>query len=51
MDKNELISLFHKKLRHEAQTEGYTREETEHVVRHISEFGEKGYIISSNINE
>lgn len=51
MDKNELISRFHKELRHEAQTQGYIREETEHVVRHISKFGEKGYIIASNLNE
>lgn len=51
MHKNELISLFHKELRHEAQTQGYIREETEHVVRHISEFDGKGYIISTNINE
>ena len=51
MDKNELISRFHKELRHEAQTQGYIREETEHVVRHISQFGEKGFIISSNVNE
>lgn len=51
MDKNELISRFHKELRHDAQTQGYIREETEHVVRHISEFGGKGYITSSNLNE
>lgn len=51
MDKNALISLFHKELRQEAQVKGYIREETEHVVRHISQFGEKGFIISSNVNE
>ncbi len=51
MDKNELISRFHKELRHEAQPQGYIREETEHVVRHISKFDENGYIISSNVNE
>ncbi|MFJ7730870.1 GNAT family N-acetyltransferase [Lysinibacillus sp. NPDC097231] len=51
MDKNELISLFHRELRHEAQTQGYIREETEHVVRHISKFGEKGFIIASNVNK
>ncbi|MCH7323928.1 GNAT family N-acetyltransferase [Solibacillus sp. MA9] len=50
MDKNELVSLFHKELRYEAQTPGYIREETEHVVRHISEFGESGFIIASNVN-
>ena len=51
MNKNELISRFHKELRQEAQTQGYIREETEHVVRHISKFGEKGFIIASNVNE
>ena len=51
MDKNELITRFHKELRQEAQTQGYIREETEHVVRHISKFGEKGFIIASNVNE
>ncbi|MGR6897071.1 GNAT family N-acetyltransferase [Rummeliibacillus sp. BSL5] len=51
MDKNELISLFHKELRQDAQVKGYIREETEHVVRHISQFGEKGFIVSSNVNE
>lgn len=51
MNKNELISLFHIELRQEAQTQGYIREETEHVVRHISKFGEKGFIISSDVNE
>ncbi|MFC7393810.1 GNAT family N-acetyltransferase [Scopulibacillus cellulosilyticus] len=51
MDKNELIGLYHKELRQEAQSPGYIREETEHIVRHISQFGEKGFIISSNLNE
>ncbi|MGE7023508.1 GNAT family N-acetyltransferase [Solibacillus cecembensis] len=51
MDKNELISRFHKELRHEAQTQGYIREETEYVVRHISKYDENGFIISSNVNE
>ncbi|MBK3496332.1 GNAT family N-acetyltransferase [Viridibacillus sp. YIM B01967] len=51
MDKNELISLFHKELRQEALTQGFIREESEHVVRHISQFGETGFILSSNVNE
>ena len=51
MDRNELISRFHKELRVEAQTQGYIREETPYVVRHISKFGDKGYIISSTVNE
>jgi GNAT superfamily N-acetyltransferase len=51
MDKNELLSRFHKELRLEAQTQGYIREETEHVVRHVSMHGNKGFIIASNVNE
>lgn len=51
MDKKELISLFHKQLRQDLQTQGYIREETEHVVRHVSQYGENGFIISSNVNE
>ncbi|MFE6169711.1 GNAT family N-acetyltransferase [Viridibacillus arvi] len=51
MNKNELISLFHKELRQEARTQSYLREETEHVVRHISQFGESGFIVASNVNE
>ncbi|ATP39925.1 GNAT family N-acetyltransferase [Solibacillus sp. R5-41] len=50
MDKNELISRFHKELRYESLIQGYIREETEHVVRHISMFDEKGFIIASNVN-
>ncbi|MEK4628510.1 MAG: GNAT family N-acetyltransferase [Solibacillus sp.] len=50
-DKNELLALFHKELRYEAQPQGYIREETTHVVRHISNFDENGFIISSNVNE
>ncbi|KGR75239.1 GNAT family N-acetyltransferase [Ureibacillus manganicus] len=51
MDNNELIALFHKELREDADVQGYTREKTEHVVRHISQFGERGFIIASNVNE
>ena len=51
MNKDELISRFHKELRLEAQMPGFIREETEHVVRHISKYGEKGFIIASNVNE
>lgn len=50
MDKTEIISLFHKELRYEAETPGYIREETEHVVRHVSKFGESGFILDSNID-
>lgn len=51
MNKNELISQFHKELREEAQIQGFKREQTEHVVRHISQFGERGFISASNVNE
>ena len=51
MDNNELIALFHKELREDAEVQGYTREKTEHVIRHISMFGERGFILSSNVNE
>lgn len=51
MDKNEWISLFHKELRQEAVTPGFIREETDHVVRHISKFNESGFILASNVNE
>ncbi|HWL24233.1 MAG TPA: N-acetyltransferase, partial [Ureibacillus sp.] len=51
MDKNELIALFHKELREEAKIQGFKRERTEHVVRHISQYGERGFIGSSNVHE
>ncbi|WP_107950535.1 GNAT family N-acetyltransferase [Lysinibacillus parviboronicapiens] len=51
MGKDALISKFHKELRQYAEVEGYIREETEHVVRHISQFGEKSFIISSNVTD
>ncbi|KGR75169.1 GNAT family N-acetyltransferase [Ureibacillus sinduriensis] len=50
MDKNELIQLFNKELRYESQVQGFIREETENVVRHVSQFGENGFIIYSNVN-
>lgn len=50
MNNNDLLALFHKELRYEAYTAGYTREETSHVVRHISNHRrEKGFIIASNL--
>ena len=51
MDKKEWIALFHKELRQEAITPGFRREETDHVVRHISKFNENGFILNSNVNE
>ncbi|MFD1206316.1 MULTISPECIES: GNAT family N-acetyltransferase [Sporosarcina] len=51
MDKEKILSLFHKELRQELQSQGYRREETEHVVRHVSLHGERGFIIASHVNE
>ncbi|MGE7093694.1 GNAT family N-acetyltransferase [Lysinibacillus sp. NPDC048646] len=51
MEKEALISIFHKELRQYAEVEGYIREETEYVVRHISQFGEQSFIISSNLTD
>lgn len=51
MNKNELLLRFHKELRHETLMPGYVREETKHVIRHTSKFGEKGFIIASYLNE
>ncbi|MFY3791067.1 GNAT family N-acetyltransferase [Ureibacillus sp. MALMAid1270] len=51
MNKTELILLFHKELRQEAKIQGFKRETTEHVVRHVSQFSERGFISTSNVNE
>ncbi len=51
MKKNELLALFHQELRLEATTPGYTREVTEHLVRHVAkQKNEKGFIICSHVN-
>ncbi|WP_054767740.1 GNAT family N-acetyltransferase [Lysinibacillus parviboronicapiens] len=51
MEKEALISKFHKELRQYAEVEGYKREATADVVRHISQFGEKSFIIASNLTD
>ncbi|AIF43044.1 GNAT family N-acetyltransferase [Virgibacillus sp. SK37] len=51
MTNHELLYLFHKELRQGAYTQGYRREETDHVVRHVSQFDEKGFIIASTLND
>ena len=51
MIKQDLLSLFDKELRRNLKTPGYRREETEHVIRHVSLHGERGFIIQSNVNE
>ncbi|GKV56532.1 hypothetical protein NCCP2222_24790 [Sporosarcina sp. NCCP-2222] len=51
MNQTEMLDLFDKELRKNLQSPGSRREETEHVVRHVSLNGERGFIISSNVNE
>lgn len=51
MDKEDLLLCFDKELRRNLHSPGYRREETEHVVRHVSIHGERGFIIHSNVNE
>nr|WP_269135958.1 GNAT family N-acetyltransferase [Sporosarcina cyprini] len=46
-----MLDLFDKELRKNLRSPGSRREETEHVVRHVSLNGERGLIISSNVNE
>jgi GNAT superfamily N-acetyltransferase len=51
MDNNEVLLLFDKELRKNLQISGFRREETKHVIRHVSLHGERGFIISSNVDE
>ncbi|WP_404450601.1 N-acetyltransferase [Virgibacillus necropolis] len=51
MNKKELLAVFHRELRQEAETLGFTREETDNVVRHLSQSGDKNFIISSNLDD
>ncbi|WP_124728242.1 GNAT family N-acetyltransferase [Staphylospora marina] len=51
MDKHPWLLQFHKELRQEARMEGFVREETEHVVRLISRYGDLAFIIASDLNE
>src|SRR5690554_2311610 len=51
MNKRDLIALYNKELRKEIQIQGFIREQTEHVVRYISQFEEKSYILFSNVTE
>lgn len=48
---NPLLAQFHEQLRVQAEAPGYVREQTEYVVRHVSQCNEAGFIIASNINE
>ncbi|WP_245804815.1 GNAT family N-acetyltransferase [Halobacillus hunanensis] len=51
MKEDGLLALFHQELRLEASTPGYTREVTEHLVRHVAkQKNEKGFIICSHVN-
>jgi GNAT superfamily N-acetyltransferase len=51
LDKQELLLLFDTELRRNLQSPGYRREETEHVVRHVSMHDERGFIIHSTVSE
>lgn len=51
LDKQDLLSLYDTELRRGLHSPGYRREETEHVVRHVSMHGERGFIIHSDVNE
>ncbi|MBM7551976.1 GNAT family N-acetyltransferase [Thalassobacillus pellis] len=48
---NDLLALFEKELRIVAEVPGFTREETDYVVRHVSNHDEGGYIIYSSLPE
>ncbi|MFC7063289.1 GNAT family N-acetyltransferase [Halobacillus seohaensis] len=50
MSKNTLLDIFHKELRVQANALGYKRIETNHVVKHISEHNEAGFILASNLD-
>lgn len=51
MGKQELLELFDRELRRNWHSPGFRREETEHVIRHVSMHGERGFIIASDVNE
>ncbi|MCI0184377.1 GNAT family N-acetyltransferase [Sulfoacidibacillus ferrooxidans] len=42
--------VYHQQLRYQAKLHGYLREETEYVVRYVSQTGDKGYIMWSSVN-
>ncbi|RWZ52172.1 GNAT family N-acetyltransferase [Halobacillus fulvus] len=48
---NEWLKIFHDELRVHAKAPGFRREEADHVVRHLSEYGEEGFVIASDLNE
>lgn len=50
MGKQELLELFDKELRRNWHSPGFRREETEYVIRHVSMYGERGFIIGSDVN-
>nr|WP_245345346.1 GNAT family N-acetyltransferase [Halobacillus andaensis] len=45
------MAIFHKQLRIESTPPGFIKEETDHVIRHVSKFNEDGFISASNVNE
>lgn len=49
MDIEQVRALYNRQLRCELHMGGYVREETADVVRYVSQLGEKGYILWSNL--
>ncbi|MFG6149266.1 hypothetical protein [Halobacillus sp. B23F22_1] len=50
MNIEKVLKLFHNQLRIESTPPGFIKEETDHVVRHVSKFNEDGFISASNVN-
>ncbi|MYL51375.1 GNAT family N-acetyltransferase [Halobacillus litoralis] len=48
---HDLLNKYHMELRVNAQTTGFRREETAHVVRHISEYDDRGFILASALTD
>ncbi|MBM6617989.1 GNAT family N-acetyltransferase [Bacillus suaedaesalsae] len=51
MNKQQLLDIYTKEQRIEANHPGWERIVTEHTVRNVSMFGEKGFVIYSNLNK
>lgn len=51
MNKQQLLDIYTKEQRIEVDHPGWERIVTEHTIRNVSSFGEKGFVIYSNLNE
>ncbi|MCP3026486.1 GNAT family N-acetyltransferase [Halobacillus sp. A5] len=49
MNKKNALDIFHEQLRIKAAIPGYVREENEHVIRHVSQHNEEGFISCSSL--